>query len=255
MVTQGVQPGQVQFYQSGYNAQNGDLVSSKVVVFAGDAAGKLYNGTKIIAAGPTGAFRLPDFQPNEFGEMCNREYQGAGGDTYTPTDPETNNAYGATVGTCTFIRMIARAIDAAGPNPTREDLAAAVEGLGAIDTGGQYPGSFGPGQVHGAERAEPDDVELPVRAGQDAVRRHVHHPRGRRVPDPDRRTDGHRDRRPAAQRPGGTRGRRPRGGGAPAGGPSRALGGDDPPRRPVAGRRRRRDGDRARRCAPAARRW
>jgi hypothetical protein len=146
MVTQGVQPGQVQFYQSGYNAQNGDLVSSKVVVFSGDEAGKVYNGTKIVAAGATGAYRLPDFTPNEFGEMCNREYQDAGGDTYTATDPATNNAYGATVGTCTFIRTIARAIEAAGPNPTREDLAAAVEGLGAIDTGGQYPGSFGPGK-------------------------------------------------------------------------------------------------------------
>jgi hypothetical protein len=146
MVTQGVQPGQVQFYQSSYNAQNGDLVSSKVVVFSGDAAGKLYNGTKIVAPGATGAFRLPDFQPNEFSEMCNREYQAAGGDTYTATDPETNSAYGATVGQCAFIRTIARAIEAAGPNPTREDLAAAVEGLGAIDTGGEIPGSFGPGK-------------------------------------------------------------------------------------------------------------
>jgi hypothetical protein len=144
MVTQGVQPGQVQFYQSGYNAQNGDLVSSKVYVFSGDAAGQLYNGTKIVAAGATGAFRLPDFAPSEFSEMCNREYQAAGGETYTATDPETNSAYGATVGQCTFIRTIARAIEAAGPNPTREDLAAAVEGLGAIDTGGEFPGSFGP---------------------------------------------------------------------------------------------------------------
>jgi hypothetical protein len=144
MVTQGVQPGDVQFYNSGYNAQNGDLVSSKVVVFNDERAGALYNGTVIIAAGATGAFRLPDFVPNEFGEMCNREYVAAGGDEYSPTDPDTNSAYGATTGTCTFIRTMARAIEAAGPNPTREDLAAAVEGLGAIDTGGEYPGSFGP---------------------------------------------------------------------------------------------------------------
>jgi hypothetical protein len=46
---------------------------------------------------------------------------------------------------CTFIRVIARAVEAAGPNPTRKDLAAAVEGLGAIDLGGEV-GSFGPGK-------------------------------------------------------------------------------------------------------------
>ena len=42
--------------------------------------------------------------------------------------------------------MIARAIDAAGPNPTRDDLARAMEGLGAIDQGSRIPGSFGPGK-------------------------------------------------------------------------------------------------------------
>ena len=143
MVTQGVQPGQIQFYQVGYNAQSGDLVSSKVVTFAGEEAAALYNGTEIIAAGATGAFRLPDFKPAEFGEMCNREYQEAGGDVYTANDPETNSAYGATTGTCSFVRIIARAIDAAGPNPTREDLAAAVEDLGALDGGGEIPAASG----------------------------------------------------------------------------------------------------------------
>ena len=154
LVTQGAQPGDIQFYQSGYNAQNGDLVSSKVLEFGGEAAGALYNGTKMIAPGATGAFRLPDFEPNPYSEMCNREYQEAGGPTYTATDTETNSAYGATVGSCTYIRLIARALEAAGPNPTREDLAAAMEGLGAIDTGGQYPGQFRRREVHRTQRAQ-----------------------------------------------------------------------------------------------------
>jgi hypothetical protein len=145
MVTQGVQPGQVQFFQSGYNAQSGDLVSSKVIEFGGEEAGALYNGTVIVDAGATGAFRLPGYEPSEYSEMCNREYQEAGGDTYTADDPETNSAYGATVGMCTFIRIISRAVEAAGPNPTRADLAAAVEGLGGIDLAGGV-GSFGPGK-------------------------------------------------------------------------------------------------------------
>jgi hypothetical protein len=145
MVEQGVQPGQIQFYNTDYNAQSGDLVSSKVVAFGGEKAGALYNNTVIISSGQTGAFRMPGFEPGEFGEMCNREYQEAGGETYEADDPETNSAYGATGGSCNFIRIIARAIDAAGPNPTREDLAAAVENLGALD-GGEVPPSFAPGK-------------------------------------------------------------------------------------------------------------
>jgi hypothetical protein len=146
MVTQGVKPGDVQFYQSGYHAQSGDLVSSKVVDFSGPEAGALYNGTMMVAPGATGSFRLPDFEAGEFSEMCNREYQEAGGPKYTATDPETNSAYGAVVGMCNFIRLISRALDAAGPNPTRADLASAVENLGAIDLGGGVVGSFGPGK-------------------------------------------------------------------------------------------------------------
>jgi hypothetical protein len=144
--TQGVQPGQIQFYQASYHAQDGDLVSSKVVVFNDAVAGELYDGTVIVSPADTGAFRLPDFVPSEFDEMCNREYQEAGGETYIADDPETNSAYGATTGMCAFIRIIARAIEAAGPNPTRADLAAAVEELGAVDSALPVPGSFGPGK-------------------------------------------------------------------------------------------------------------
>src|SRR4029453_11455722 len=96
MVKQGVKPGQIQMYQSGYNAQSGDLVSSKVVTFGGPKAGALYNGTVIVANGATGPFRKPGYKPSEYSEMCNREYQQAGGKTYTAIDPKTNSAYGAT---------------------------------------------------------------------------------------------------------------------------------------------------------------
>ena len=142
MVTQGVKPGQVQFYQSGYNAQNGDLVSSKVVTFAGDEAGKLYNGTKIVAAGPTGAFRVPDFQPNEFGEMCNREYQAAGGAKYTRDRPEDELAVRRD-GREVHLRPHDRARDRRGRTEPHAQVPGGRErGSVAIDTGGEYPGSF-----------------------------------------------------------------------------------------------------------------
>ncbi len=143
MATQGVKPGQIQFYNTDYNAQSGDLVSSKIVKFGGAKAGALYNGAEIISSGQTGAFRLPDFRPGAFGEMCNREYQQAGGPKYSAADPATNSAYGATTGSCAFVRIIARAIDAAGPDPTRADLASAVEHMGGLDGGGSFePGKY-----------------------------------------------------------------------------------------------------------------
>src|SRR4029078_10911117 len=126
MVTQAVKPGQIQMYQSGYNAQSGDLVSSKVVTFGGAKAGALYNGTVIVANGQTGAFRLPGYKPTAYAEMCNREYQKAGGPKYSAIDPATNSAYGATVVIGTSIRTIARGVESAGVTPTRKELAAAV---------------------------------------------------------------------------------------------------------------------------------
>jgi hypothetical protein len=150
MVTQGVQPGDITFYNSDYAAQSADIVSGKVVEFGGDAAGKLYNGTTIISAGTTGAFRLPGYQPSEFSEMCNREYtengNPVGGKAYSATDEATVTRYASMIGMCSMLRFIARAIDAAGPNPSRADLAKAMEGLGAIDQGGENFGSFGPGK-------------------------------------------------------------------------------------------------------------
>ena len=97
--------------------------------------------------------------------MCNREYQEAGGDeVHRRPIPRRTPRTARPPAACTFVRIIARAIEAAGPNPTREDLAAAVENLGAIDTGGEYPRQLRAGQVHGTERAQPDDVELSVPA-------------------------------------------------------------------------------------------
>ena len=81
MADEGVKPGQIAMYQSDYLAQSGDLVSGKVVEFGGDKAGKLYNGTTIIAGGATG--RVPpariqarrvqrDVQPRVSGERPSR---------------------------------------------------------------------------------------------------------------------------------------------------------------------------------------
>ncbi len=145
MANQGVEPGDITMYQSGFLAQSGDLVSGKVVEFGDDVAGELYNGTTVIASAPTGEFRLPDYEPSEFSVMCNREYAENGNpdEEYRAEDEATNTKFGAVLGMCSSLRVLARALEDAGPNPSRDDLARAMEGLGAIDP---EPNSFGPGK-------------------------------------------------------------------------------------------------------------
>ncbi len=58
MVTQGFAPGDVQFYNSNFASQAGDLVTSKVAAFGGEAAGALYDGAIIVDAAAAGNFRL-----------------------------------------------------------------------------------------------------------------------------------------------------------------------------------------------------
>lgn len=61
-------------------------------------------------------------------------------------DPETSTPY-LMVGTvCSMMRVVARAVEAAGPNPSRDDLAASFERLGAIDMNFDTPASFAPGK-------------------------------------------------------------------------------------------------------------
>jgi hypothetical protein len=149
MVSQGVKPGDIAMYQSDYLAASGDLVSGKVVEFGGDKAGKLYNGTTVIAGGATGSFRLPGYEPGAFSEMCNREYEenGKPDEPFSATDEATVTKYGALVGMCSTIRVFARALEAAGPNPSRADLANAMQELGAIDQGADSNfGSYGKGK-------------------------------------------------------------------------------------------------------------
>src|SRR3712207_8159821 len=53
---------------------------------------------------------LPDFEPQPFAEMCNREYQENGNpDTvYRPDEEATATRYGAVAGMCSVVRMIDR---------------------------------------------------------------------------------------------------------------------------------------------------
>ncbi|HEX7095410.1 MAG TPA: hypothetical protein VF183_05975, partial [Acidimicrobiales bacterium] len=171
MVTQGFDPNALQIYNSDFNSQAGDLTSSKVVEFGGDAAGAMYDGTIIYDSDATGAFRLPDYQPAQFDEMCNRVYteNNESGDHYEQNVEEQSSPYGMVTTVCSEVRVMARALFAAGPNPTRDDIAAALENLGPIDIGGMDPASFRPGKYTAPDVVYPLEFNFPCEV-QPAIR-------------------------------------------------------------------------------------
>ncbi len=144
MSAQGYEPGDVAFYNGNANSQDGDLVSSKVAAFGGEAAAALYNGATIVSASATGAFHFAEELPR-FNEMCGQTYADNGGVPYDYFDPDENTQEGMVSEVCAQVRATARAIWLAGENPTREDIYDALAGLGPIDTNQMRPASFTPG--------------------------------------------------------------------------------------------------------------
>ena len=147
MVTQGFQPGQVQFYQVGLQRAVGRP--------------RLEQGAHVRGRGSGGALqRHRDHRGRRYRNVPAARLHAArvrarcatastrkpAARCTPPTTPRRTPRTARPSGTCSFVRIIARAIDAAGPNPTREDLAAAVEDLGALDGGGEILGSFEPGK-------------------------------------------------------------------------------------------------------------
>ena len=146
MVTQGFAPGDVQFYNSNFASQAGDLVSSKVAAFGGEAAAELYDGTVIVDAAATGNFRLEDAQVPAFNQLCLDTYAERTGIEYDWFQEDGNTPAGMVTNVCSLMRMAARAIYDAGDNPTRDDITAALAGLGAVDTNNMIPASIGDGK-------------------------------------------------------------------------------------------------------------
>jgi hypothetical protein len=146
MVTQGAEPGDIQFYNTSFLAQDSELVTGKIIEFGGEDAGNLYDGAEFISGAQSGQQREADFTPDPFTQMCNEAYAEATGEPVLDPTAGDDEArfYSSVSGHCAFVRMLARAIEAAGPNPSREDIAAAMGNLGDVDLGEGAPGSFTP---------------------------------------------------------------------------------------------------------------
>jgi hypothetical protein len=151
MVTQGFSPGDVQFYTSNFNTQSGDLVSSKVAAFGGEAAGALYNGAIVVDSAATSNFRSdPEWPVPAFNQLCIDTYAENGGEPFE---------YGGTVEgmlsvVCAEVRVMARAIYDAGDNPTRDSIGEALAALGPVDGNHMIPMSFGPDKYAAADAAQ-----------------------------------------------------------------------------------------------------
>ena len=150
MVAQGFEPGDVQFYASDFNSQAGELVTSKIVAFGGQAAGDLYNGAIIVDDANTGAYRLDGYEPLAYNEMCNDVYgaNSPSGANHESVDRSSgSSAYGMVATVCDIVRIAARAVYDAGDNPTRQDIYAAMADLGPIDSNEMLPFSIRPGKT------------------------------------------------------------------------------------------------------------
>ncbi len=154
MVTQGFEPGDVQFYTSNFSGQAGDLVSSKVRAFGGEAAGALYHGTVIVDSAATGNQYLDGWPYPRFNQLCADTYADNGGESYDFYDPGENTILGMVGVVCSEVRVMARAIYDAGDNPTRDDIRRAIADLGPVDANSSVPMSFGPDKYSASDATQ-----------------------------------------------------------------------------------------------------
>ncbi|MDE0195434.1 MAG: hypothetical protein OXP08_07760, partial [bacterium] len=163
MVTQGLEPGDVQIYNSDFNSQGNEVVADLILTFGGAAAGELYDGSVLLVTTDQGRFRDPGWEPSPFGEMCMREYRENSplGEDYDPRHPVDTNKYGILGLICSEYRVALRALYDAGPNPSRADIVAALENLGPVDVAFMLPASLAPGKWAMGDSLQPVTFRRP----------------------------------------------------------------------------------------------
>ncbi len=163
MVTQGFEPGDVQFYNSAFNAHSSEVVSSKVKAFGGEAAGALYDGAVVVDFAPTNNQFVADWTMPAFTELCNETYAAHGGERYDYLEPDGATKLGMLTVVCSEVRIMARAIHDAGENPTHQSIRAAIAELGPIDGNNSLPMSFGLGKYAASDVTQTSTWTSPCR--------------------------------------------------------------------------------------------
>lgn len=141
MVTQGFAPGDVTFFQSNLNSQEGDLVSSKVAAFGGADAAALYNDAFIVTSSFTSLWQDDDGFLPRFNETCLEVYEARSGVSHDYFTADGNTAAGMVATVCTEVRLMARLLYHAGANPTPESIVESIANIGPVDLNNMVPGA------------------------------------------------------------------------------------------------------------------
>ena len=128
-----------QFILSGMDGQGLDTVASRVAEFGGSLAGAYYDGALVVDGSATGSQRLDDAERRPFDRLCAETWAEAE-DVAVPTiESTTDDVHRTVVEACSLVRWVARAAEAAGPDPSRLALQVALANVGPIDVPDMRP--------------------------------------------------------------------------------------------------------------------
>jgi len=128
-----------QFVLSGLDGQGLDAVASRVAEFGGSIAGAYYDGALVVDGSATGSQRLDGAERRPFDHLCAETWAKAEGVAVPTIESTTDDVHRTVVETCSLVRWVARAAEAAGPDPSRLALQVALANLGPLDVPDMRP--------------------------------------------------------------------------------------------------------------------
>jgi len=137
MLDQGMpRPG---FVLSGLDGQGLDAVASRVAEFGGPTAGAYYDGALVVDGSATGSQRLDGAERRPFDDLCVEAWAAAEGVSVPSVEDTDDDVHRTVVEACSLVRWVARAADAAGPDPSLLALQVALAGVGPVDVPDMRP--------------------------------------------------------------------------------------------------------------------
>jgi len=128
-----------QFVLSGLDGQGLDAVASRVAEFGGSIAGAYYDGALVVDGSATGSQRLHGAERRPFDRLCAETWAKAEGVAVPTIESTTDDVHRTVVEACSLVRWVARAAEAAGPDPSRLALQVALANLGPVDVPDMRP--------------------------------------------------------------------------------------------------------------------
>ena len=128
-----------QFVLSGLDGQGLDAVASRVAEFGGLIAGAYYDGALVVDGSATGSQRLDGAERRPFDHLCVETWAKAEGVAVPTIESTTDDIHRTVVEACSLVRWVARATEAAGPDPSRLALQVALANVGPVDVPDMRP--------------------------------------------------------------------------------------------------------------------